>query len=138
MGVKKTAAQAAANWGTGFAGATQAYTDGINAVQVSPGQLASQQKNAYVAGVQASANDWAAKMAAMDLGAWKAASTGVGAQRLQTGAAKGQQKIQTFFQQFIGDLTQVVGSLPSRGTYEQNMARSRAFADALHAKKGSY
>lgn len=138
MAVKKTAAQAAANWGTGFAAAGPAYTDGINAVTVSPGVAASQQVNAYVAGVQASAKTWQAKMAALDVNAWKAAATGVGAQRLATGATKGQAKINTFFQQFMGDLTQAVQSLPSRGTYEQNMARSRAFADALHAKKGTY
>lgn len=138
MGVKVTAAQAASNWETGFSNAATKYQAGINAVQISPGQAAAQQVNAYLSGVQGSAKIWQAKMAAMDLGAWKAAAAGVGAQRLATGATKGLPKMQAFMQTFIGDLTNVVNSLPARGTYEQNMARSRAFADALHAKKGSY
>lgn len=138
MAVKTTAAEAASNWETGFAGASAKYTAGINAVSVSPGQLASQQVNAYVQGVQNSAKIWQAKMAAMDLGQWKAAAAGVGAQRLATGATKGKAKMQSFMQQFIPDLTNAVNNLPARGSYEQNMARSRAFADSLHAKKGSY
>lgn len=138
MAVKTSAADAAANWEQGFAGASQKYVAGINAVTVSPGQLASAQVNAYVQGVQNAAKIWQAKMAAMDLGAWKAAAAGVGAQRLATGATKGKAKMAAFMQQFIPDLTNAVNSLPARGTYEQNMARSRAFADALHAKKGSY
>jgi hypothetical protein len=138
MGVKVSAADAAANWGTGFGAAGPKYTAGINAVTVAPGVAASQNVQGYLAGVQASSKIWQAKMAAQDLSQWKAAAAGVGAQRLATGATKGQAKIQQFFQQFIPDLTNIVGSLPQRGTYEQNMARSRAFADALHAKKGQY
>lgn len=138
MGVKVSAADAAANWGTGFGAAGPKYIAGVNAVTIAPGVAASQNVNGYLAGVQAGAKTWQAKMAAQDVNAWKAATVGVGAQRLATGATKGQQKIQAFFQQFIPDLTNIVGGLPQRGTYEQNMARSRAFADALHAKKGQY
>ena len=138
MAVKTSAADAAANWETGFAGAATKYAAGIDAVTISPGQLAAQQVNAYVQGVQNSQRIWQAKMAAMDINAWKAAAKGVGAQRLATGATKGKAKMAAFMQQFIPDLANAVNSLPARGTYEQNMARSRAFADALHAKKGSY
>jgi len=138
MAVKKTAAQAGQNWGSGFAAAGPAYEAGIQAVTTSPGTAAAAQVNAYVAGVNASKGIWQAKMLAMDLATWKNAAITTGSQRLQSGAQKGQQKITNFFQQFIPDLQNIVGNLPARGTYEQNMARSRAFADALHAKKGSY
>lgn len=138
MGVKVSASDAAANWGTGFGAAGPKYIAGVNAVTVAPGVLASQNVNGYLAGVQAGAPTWQKKMASQDLGTWKQQTATVGAQRLATGATKGQAKIQSFFQQFIPDLTNIVGSLPQRGTYEANMARSRAFADALHAKKGSY
>lgn len=138
MGVKASAASAASAWESGFSGAAQKYTDGINSVQVAPGQLAANQKNAYVAGVQANANIWAAKVAAVDINSWKASATGVGAQRLATGATKGAPKVAAFMQAFLPKLTTVVQGLPQRGTFEQNMARSMSYAQALHSAKGSF
>lgn len=138
MAVKATAASAAASWEQGFAGAGQKYTEGINAVTVAPGQLAANQKNAYVSGVQQNANIWAAKVAAVDLGTWKAAATGVGAQRLATGATKGMPKMQAFMGNFLPQLSSIVGSLPARGSFEQNLQRFNSYATALHAKKGSF
>ena len=136
--VKASAASASAAWESGLSGAGQKYTDGINSVAVAPGQLAANQKNAYLAGVQANANIWAAKVAAVDLQTWKNASTGVGAQRLASGATKGLPKMQAFMQNFLPQLSTVVGNLPARGTFEQNLARFSSYATALHAKKGSF
>ena len=138
MSVKATAAQAAANWGTGFAGASTKYTQGIAAVTVAPGQLAAAQKNAYLANVQASANIWAAKVAAVDLASWKNSASTTGAQRLGSGATKGQPKYQAFANAFIPQLSSVVNSLPARGTFDQNMSRFTAYAQALHVLKGSF
>jgi hypothetical protein len=138
MAVKATAASAAQAWQSGFSGAGQKYTDGINAVTVAPGQLAAAQKNLYVQNVAASANTWASKVAAVPLQDWKSASTGVGAQRLATGATKGLPKMQSFMTNFLPQLSGVVDSLPTRGTFEQNMQRSMAYAQALHAKKGQF
>lgn len=138
MAVKANAASAAAAWETGFSGAGQKYTEGINSVTVAPGQLAAAQKNAYVSGVQQNAGIWAAKVAAVDLGTWKAAATGVGAQRLATGATKGLPKMQAFMGAFLPQLSSIVQSLPARGSFEQNMQRFSSYATALHAKKGSF
>ena len=138
MSVKATAAQAAANWGTGFAGASTKYTQGIAAVTVAPGQLAAAQKNAYLANVQASANIWAAKVAAVDLASWKNSSSTTGAQRLGSGATKCQPKYQAFANAFIPQLSSVVNSLPARGTFDQNLSRFTAYAQALHALKGNF
>jgi hypothetical protein len=138
MSVKATAAEAAANWGTGFAAAGPKYTAGINAVTVAPGQLAALQVNAYVANVQANAQIWASKVAAYPLTAWKSAATGVGAQRLATGATKGQPKVQAFMQAFIPQLTNVVDGLPARGSFSANLARFTSYATALHNLKGSF
>lgn len=138
MAVKATPASAAEAWATNFGNAGTKYTAGINAVTVAPGQLAAAQKNAYVQGVQNNANIWASKVAAVDLGTWKAAATGVGAQRLATGATKGQPKMQTFMNNFLPVLSGVVGSLPARGTFEQNLQRFTSYATALHQKKGSF
>jgi hypothetical protein len=138
VSVKATAAQAAANWGTGFAGASTKYTQGIAAVTVAPGQLAAAQKNAYLANVQASANIWAAKVAAVDLASWKNSASTTGAQRLGSGATKGQPKYQAFANSFIPQLSSVVNSLPARGTFDQNLSRFTAYAQALHALKGNF
>lgn len=138
MSVKRTAADAAANWGTGFAGATTKYTQGINAVQVAPGQLAAAQQNAYLQGVNANVGIWASKVASVSLASWKQAASTTGAARLASGATKGQPKYQTFATQFIPQLSQIVGSLPARGTYDQNIARFTSYAQALHALKGTF
>ena len=138
MAVKATAADAAAAWQAGFSGAGTKYTAGVNAVTVAPGQLAAAQKNAYLANVQASANIWASKVAAVDLGTLKAAAAGVGAQRLASGATKGLPKMQSFMNNFLPQLSSIVGSLPARGTFDQNIARFTSYAQALHSKKGQF
>ena len=138
MSVKATAAEAAASWGTGFSAAGTKYTAGINAVQVAPGQLAAAQQNAYLSGVQANVGIWASRVAGVTLASWKQAATTTGAQRLATGATKGQPKYQAFATQFIPQLSQIVGSLPARGTYDQNIARFTSYAQALHALKGTF
>lgn len=138
MAVKATAATAAENWSNNFGAAGTKYTAGINAVTVAPGQLAAAQKNAYVTNVTAAANIWAAKVAAVDLNTWKTAATTTGAARLATGATKGAPKMQAFMTNFLPVLSTVVGGLPARGTFEQNLQRFTSYAQALHAKKGSF
>lgn len=138
MSVKATAAEAAANWNTGFSAAGTKYTAGINAVTVAPGQLAAAQQNAYLANVQANVGVWAAKVAAVSLASWKTAASTTGAQRLGSGATKGQPKYQAFATQFIPQLANIVSSLPARGTYDQNIARFTNYAQQLHALKGTF
>lgn len=138
MSVKATAAEAAANWNTGFSAAGTKYTAGINAVTVAPGQLAAAQQPAYLAGVNASVGIWASKVAGVTLQSWKQAATTTGAQRLATGATKGQPKYQAFATLFIPQLSNVVSGLPARGTYDQNIARFTTYAQQLHALKGTF
>lgn len=138
MAVKATPQSAAEAWSTGFAGAGAKYTAGVNAVQIAPGQLAANAKALYLANVQAAANTWAAKVAAVDLATWKSQTTTVGAQRLATGATKGAPKMAAFMQSFLPQLSSIVGSLPARGSFEQNIQRFTSYAQALHAKKGQF
>ena len=138
MAVKANASTAAERWASNFGSSGQRYTDGINSVTVAPGQLAAAQKNAYVNGVTQNANIWAANVAKVDLGTWKAAATGVGAGRLSSGADKGKAKMQQFMSAFIPQLDSVVSGLPPRGSFDQNIARFTTFAQQLHAKKGQF
>ena len=136
--VKASAASAAQAWSDGFGAASTKYSAGIDSVTVAPGQLAAAQKNLYVQNVQAAANTWASKVAAVDLNTWKNQAKTVGAQRLATGATKGMPKVQAFMNNFLPVLAGVVGSLGPRGTFEQNIARFTSYAQALHAKKGTF
>ncbi len=138
MAVKANAAQAAEAWKTGFSGAATKYQQGIDAVQTAPGQLAAAQKNAYVANVQANANIWAAKVAAVGLQDWKNQAKTVGSMNLASGATKGAPKMVAFMNNFLPQLSSIVGGLPPRGSFEQNLARFSSYAQGLHAKKGSF
>lgn len=138
MSVKATPQEAAQAWQTGFGNAGTKYAAGIAAVTVAPGQLAANQKAAYVQGVQNSQNIWAQKVASVDLATWKNAATTTGGARLSSGATKGAPKMAAFMQSFLPQLASIVGSLSPRGSFEQNMQRHTALATALHAKKGSF
>lgn len=138
MAVKATAAAAADAWKTGFSGAATKYQAGIDSVSVAPGQLAAAQKNLYVQNVQAQANVWASKVGAVTLTDWKNAAKTVGSMNLASGATKGAPKMQAFMNSFLPQLSSIVDSLGPRGTFEQNLARFSAYAQALHAKKGQF
>lgn len=138
MAVKATAADAAAAWSTGVQNSGTKYSAGINAVTTAPGVLAAAQQAAYLAGVQANVKIWAQKVAAVDLNTWKTAAITTGAARLASGATKGAPKMQAFMTNFLPQLATIVGGLPARGTFDQNMSRFQAYATALHQKKGQF
>lgn len=122
-----TPANAAAKWAQNLGAATTRYTDGVNAVQTSPGQLAAQASDRYIAGVQASVPKFIANSQAVQLGDWKNAAINKGAPRLASGAQQAQNKMQGVFTSLFPFIEQVRGSLPQRGDLEQNIARSAAF-----------
>lgn len=136
--VKANAADAAKAWSDGFGAAGTKYSAGIDSVTVAPGQLAAAQKNLYVQNVQAAANTWASKVAAVDLNTWKTQAKTVGSARLATGATKGMPKVQSFMNNFLPTLSGIVQGLGPRGTFDQNIARFTQYAQQLHAKKGSF
>jgi hypothetical protein len=138
MGVKANAADAASAWVTGMSGATTKYTAGINAVKVSPGQLAAAASQRWAQNVAAAQPKFAANVAKVTLPAWQAAAINKGAPRLASGAQAAQPKFQAFMQSFIPQLTNVVNGLPAGGTFEANMQRSMAYASALHGLAGSF
>ena len=138
MSVKANATQAAERWSQNFGAAGTRYQEGIAAVSVAPGQLAAAQKPAYVAGVNANQDIWAAKVAGVSLADWKNAAATTGAQRLATGAAKGAPKVSSFMGKFLPQLKSTVDSLPPRGSFDQNLARFNAYAQALHQQKGNF
>jgi len=129
----KNAAQVAQKWSQNLAGATQAITNGVNAVTVAPGQAAAAQ--AQVAGANYAAKiadgSWAAAVAAVPLSTWQQAMIKKGLPNLANGAAMGQTKMQNFMNQLLPHVQQAVASLPPRGTKQQNRQRMLAFSDAM-------
>lgn len=136
MAVKSNPTQAASKWSAGMAGATQAYTDGINNVKVAPGQLAAAQANTWVANVTAAKNTFATRVASVSLQSWQSSAVNKGAPRLASGASAAEPKFQSFLNNFLPKLSGIVEGLPARGTFEQNLSRLQAYIQAVHQLKG--
>ena len=68
-------------------------------------------------------------------GGWKSA-TEAKKGNYSTGFSAGQQKFQTAIAKVIQAEQGIVSALPARGTHDQNVQRSVAFQNAMHALKG--
>lgn len=121
--MKTNAAAIAQKWATAMGGATQAYTTGVQAVTVPPGQKAAAAQATYVARVQEKAPIWAANVAAVSLQTWQQDTVNKGAPRLASGAQAAQTKFQTFMTALLQYESAGLGSLGARGTLAQNQAR---------------
>jgi hypothetical protein len=130
-----SAAEAAAKWATALPAAQQRYVDGINAVNVAPGQLAARAAPTWAANTAAAQGKFARNSAAVSLQSWQQAATTKGAQRLSSGAQAAQSKVEQVFSKLFPAINQAVASLPPRGDLEANIARSAAFARAMNKFK---
>jgi hypothetical protein len=135
---KVPAATLAQAWATNMAGAQARMQAGAQAVTTPPGQAAAAQQAAYLAGVQASVNLWAQKVAAVSTAEWQQAYITKGLPRVATGAAAAQGKFATVLGKILATEANIVQGLPARGGLENNIARSAAFQRAMAAAKGSF
>lgn len=129
---------AAQRWVSGLSGATQKITEGIAAVTVAPGQAAARQRAVYVANVTAAAETWARNVGRVTLSDWQQASTTKGVPRIASGAQQAQSKMQQVMTKLLPAIDSAVKSLPPRGTFEQNVARSTAMMTKLHSQAGQF
>lgn len=123
--------QIAADWAQKLGAATTKITAGVNAVSVAPGQAAARQKALYVQNVQARADKWAARTAAVSLQDWQQAMTTKGVQRIGSGATAAQPKFATFMGKLLPYQQNLKGSLPARGNLDQNIARMTQFVRGM-------
>lgn len=130
--VMKSAAEAAQKWQQNFGAAGPAWSAGIEAVTVAPGQLAAAASDRYLMGVQQNVQKFASKVAGVSLAQWKSASTTKGPSRLAQGATVGLPKYQAAITRVLDAEKSIIASLPPRGTVEQNIQRSAQFQLALH------
>lgn len=121
-------------WKNNTAGSSQAYSNGVKAVQQAPGQKAAQKKQAYVNGVISSADKWAQNVGAVTLSQWQGLCLSKGAANLVTGVNAAVNKTTQFWQKFQPVLSAAmaqVNAMPT-DTYQQRQAKSTAMQDALH------
>lgn len=129
--------QVASKWNSRANSATQDWVDGINSVTVSPGQMAAAQADTWLANLQASKPKWQAKLAAKSAQEWKSETIAKGQSRYGQGITAGQSKYQQAIAKVMAAEKNIVGSLPPRGSVENNIARSAAFQRAMHQAAAS-
>jgi len=122
-----TAQEAAQRWVTATSGATQRYTDGVNAVTVSPGQAAARQADLWAANVAAAKAKFAANSARVSLDQWKTAAVNKGAQRLASGVQAAQDDYTAAMTKLLPFISSAVQGLPARGNLEANINRMTSF-----------
>ena len=131
--MKSNPTTAAQKWATAMGAATPAYTAGVQAVTVAPGQKAAAQQAVYIARVTEKAPIWAQNVAAVPLQTWINDTVTKGAPRLATGAATAQPKVQAFMTALLPFEANLLGTLPPRGTIAQNQARMNAWFTGMQA-----
>ena len=129
---------AAQAWASRLGASSQAYIDGVNGVQVAPGQLAAASKDRWLQNTTAAAPRFAANSAAVTKEAWAQASTTKGAPRLASGAQSALPKVEQTFAKLFPAIRGAVSGLPARGNIDQNIERSAQFARKMNAMKGSF
>lgn len=130
--------QLAANWANNLAGAQARMQAGAQAVTTPPGQAAAAQQAVWLANVTASANRWAANVAAVTTQQWQTAYITKGLPRVASGAQAAQANFATVLGRIIAAEKTIVPGLPARGNIDANIARSAAFARAMNQLKGTF
>lgn len=129
-----TPQQISAKWLTNFQNGTTSMTQGVQAVQTAPGQLAAAQANLWLQRIQQSQQKWATRVSAVTLQEWQQAMINLGIPRAQQGAQEKQNNYTQFIQaysQFLGPQVAQIRSMP-KGTLAQGIARSTAMITASY------
>lgn len=115
-------------WQTGMQNAGPKISAGIDRVTTAPGQKAAAKKDKYVAGVTASQDLWAQRVAAVDLGTWQTRAKN-GVSRIAEGAQSKGDKYETAANgvfTFMDSVLSRVDSMPDN-TLEQRIQKSSEF-----------
>lgn len=115
-------------WATGMANAGPKISAGIDRVTTAPGQKAAQKKDKYVAGVTASQDLWARRVAAVDLGTWQTRAK-AGVSRIAEGAQSKGDKYENGVGPVFAHMDSVlsrVDSMPDN-TLEQRIQKSAEY-----------
>lgn len=133
----KTPQQAAQAWRESAGRAATNYSDGVQSFQGDWAGATTAQQSAMLTNYQqaVSSGRWSQGVQRVGTQGWKSrtvAKVGNYSTGFQAGASRQEQAIG----KIIAAEQNIVGSLPPRGTFEQNVQRSVAMQQALHALKG--
>lgn len=134
----KTAQQAAEAWVASAGKAATNYAAGVQATQADWAGRTKAQRSVMLANLNQAVNDgsWDRGIDRVGNGGWKSRTVAkIG--NFSTGFSAGASRQASAIAKIVAAEANIVGSLAPRGTYEQNVARSRAMQDQLHALKGS-
>jgi len=118
-------------WASRLGQSPQKIIDGVNAVTVAPGQAAARQKAAWQQNTAAAADKWASRTSQVSLSDWQQSMIQKGAPRVAMGATAAVPKMAAFMTQLLPHIDSVKGSLPARGSLDQNIARMVAFTQGM-------
>ena len=129
-------------WASRMAGATTAYSEGVDRVQVAPGEQAAMAAPRWRDGVNRAASDGSYERGcrSVSLQDWKKSAKEKGAARLSTGAQAAVPKVQSFnnfWQPQMEQMSSNVQSMP-KGTLADSLARSQASIQFAAALKGKF
>ena len=135
-----SAADIAKRWVQNTAASTGRYTEGVNAVQVAPGEQAAAASDRWRNGVNRAAADGSFERGcrSVSLSDWKKVTVEKGAARLATGAQAAAPKMERFMRAFLPlqeQMSAQIAAMP-RGTVADSIARSTAAIQFNAALKG--
>lgn len=126
----------AQNWATRLAQSGDKITKGVQAVTVAPGQAAARQADVWANNTVASKDKWRSRVANVTLQEWQAAIVNKGVPRIASGAQASQGKFADFMTRLLPHIDSVKGTLPARGTLDQNIDRMVRFSRGMAQFKG--
>lgn len=133
----KSAQQAAQNWQQSAGRAATAWTQGVTSYTGDWASATTSQQAALVSNWNAAVNNgsWAAGVQRTGTQGWKQATESKSG-NYTTGFQAGAAKQAAAIAKIVAAEQNIVGSLPPRGTYEQNKVRATTFMDNMHALRG--
>lgn len=127
-----------ANWQASQGRATTAYQEGVQQTNADWAGNLLRQKSVMVQNWQTAVQSptYDQHVTAVGNNGWKSATVAK-AGNFSMGFSAGASKQAVAAGKLFNAMTNIVGSLPPRGTYEQNKLRSTSVMDQLHSLKGS-
>jgi hypothetical protein len=140
---RKTPAQVAQNWTSGLSGkGISNYKSGVQDVSVSPGAVAAERSDKYLASVNDAVNSGRYRNGQLSysLQDWKQQASTKGASNLGTAAQQSQGKVASFMQKALPEIYQLsdqIKQMPANSKSD-NKARMNAWFDASSNLKGKF
>lgn len=133
----KTPQQAAQAWRESAGRAAQNFEQGVTGYSGDWAGATTRQQAVMVSNYTQAVNrgDWAQGVNRVGTNGWKS-RTQAKIGNYTTGFSAGADRQQAAISKILAAESNIVGSLPPRGTYEQNKARATAVMDGLHSLKG--